>query len=110
LATVREHKPGVVSAAALADAETIVVWNLPDSIDAAPPTADRAPAEVATPVGAAPAAGFRPVSEELRELERRRIVEALSACNGVQRRAADLISMPIRTFSLKLKQYGLKDD
>jgi transcriptional regulator with GAF, ATPase, and Fis domain len=41
------------------------------------------------------------------ELERRRVVEALAAAGGVQKRAAELIMMPLRTFRLKSKQYGI---
>ena len=33
--------------------------------------------------------------------------EALDAAAGVQRRAAELIQMPLRTFVMKLKQYGM---
>ena len=50
---------------------------------------------------------FRPVADELRVLERTRMAEALVAANGVKTRAAQLIDMPIRTFTLKLKQYKL---
>jgi two-component system, NtrC family, response regulator AtoC len=50
---------------------------------------------------------FRPIEEELRELERQRMGEALEATGGVQTRAADLIAMPRRTFFSKMKQYGL---
>jgi DNA-binding NtrC family response regulator len=50
---------------------------------------------------------FRPIAEELREIERTRMEEALEATGGVQTRAAELIAMPIRTFAFKLKQYGL---
>ncbi|MDQ3299953.1 MAG: sigma 54-dependent Fis family transcriptional regulator [Myxococcota bacterium] len=52
-------------------------------------------------------ASFRAIAEELRELERRRMSEALVASGGVKTRAAQLIDMPIRTFTLKLKQYKL---
>ena len=52
-------------------------------------------------------ASFRPIAEELKELERRRMAEALAATGGVKTRAAQLIDMPIRTFTLKLKQYKL---
>ena len=52
-------------------------------------------------------AQFRPVAEELKELERRRMAEALAASGGVKTKAAALIDMPIRTFTLKLKQYKL---
>ena len=50
---------------------------------------------------------FRVLSEELQELERRRMTEALDATGGVQTRAAALIGMPLRTFVVKLKQHGL---
>ena len=63
------------------------------------------PAPPPSPVAGEPS--FRPLSEEIRELERRRMEEALQAADGVQTRAATLIGMPIRTFSFKLKQFGL---
>ena len=46
---------------------------------------------------------FRPIEEELRELEIKRISEALDASGGNQRRAAQLIGMPLRTFVAKMK-------
>jgi DNA-binding NtrC family response regulator len=33
--------------------------------------------------------------------------EALEAAGGVQKRAAELIAMPLRTFAMKVKQHGL---
>lgn len=50
---------------------------------------------------------FRPIDEEVRELERLRMSEALGRAAGVQVRAAELLGMPIRTFTAKLKQYGI---
>ncbi|HEY0194512.1 MAG TPA: sigma 54-interacting transcriptional regulator [Kofleriaceae bacterium] len=50
---------------------------------------------------------FRPIADELRELEITRIREALEATAGNQTRAAALIAMPVRTFFEKAKQYGL---
>jgi DNA-binding NtrC family response regulator len=50
---------------------------------------------------------FQPINEEVRQLEARRMVEALAVCGGVHTRAAALIGMPIRTFSSKLKLYRL---
>jgi two-component system response regulator AtoC len=50
---------------------------------------------------------FRSLEAEIRELEQRRMTEALAASEGVQVRAAELLGMPIRTFSYKLKQYGI---
>jgi two-component system response regulator AtoC len=53
---------------------------------------------------------IRPIDDEVRELERRRMVEALSATGGVQNRAAEMIRMPLRTFVTKLKRYGITSD
>ncbi len=50
---------------------------------------------------------FRSLEAEIRELEQLRMTEALAASEGVQVRAAELLGMPIRTFSYKLKQYGI---
>jgi transcriptional regulator with GAF, ATPase, and Fis domain len=70
-----------------------------------------APRAAVTVTPAAPAAssgtGFRPIAEEVRELERSRMAEALAAASGNRTRAAELISMPLRTFMSKLKQYDL---
>jgi DNA-binding NtrC family response regulator len=57
------------------------------------------------PTGAA--ATFRPIEDEIRELERSRMEGALAATGGNQTRAAELISMPLRTFVAKMKLYGL---
>ena len=51
---------------------------------------------------------FRPLADEIRELEQTRIASALAAANGNQRAAALLLGMPLRTFVFKLKQYGLR--
>jgi DNA-binding NtrC family response regulator len=53
---------------------------------------------------------FRPISEEVAELEKRRMQEALASTDGNRTRAAALIEMPIRTFSTKLRLYGLSDN
>jgi DNA-binding NtrC family response regulator len=50
---------------------------------------------------------FRPLADELRELELTRIREALEATGGNQTRAAGLLAMPVRTFFEKAKHYGL---
>ncbi|NPC83299.1 sigma-54-dependent Fis family transcriptional regulator, partial [Pyxidicoccus fallax] len=52
-------------------------------------------------------ASFRPIAEEVRELEYRRMREALEAAGGVQTRAAQLIGMPLRTFKFKARRYQL---
>ena len=55
----------------------------------------------------AKAESFRPLADEIRELEKRRILEAMAAAGGVQTRAAELIGMPVRTLFGKLKLYGI---
>jgi DNA-binding NtrC family response regulator/pSer/pThr/pTyr-binding forkhead associated (FHA) protein len=55
----------------------------------------------------APPSSFRPIKQELREVEERRMREALRAAGGVQTLAAALIEMPLRTFAAKVKQYGI---
>ncbi|WP_437652882.1 sigma 54-interacting transcriptional regulator [Sorangium sp. So ce1182] len=67
------------------------------------------PATAAAPAAAAdvPGRAFRPLAEEVRELERTRIAEALAAAGGVQTRAAEALHVPLRTFVLKMNRYGL---
>jgi two-component system, NtrC family, response regulator AtoC len=52
-------------------------------------------------------APMRKLSEEIDELERARMVEALGRTNGVKTHAAALLGMPIRTFNSKIKQHGI---
>ena len=94
---VRELRNAMSTLAAVHEGPTIEEIALGD----APPPAVSAP----------PLPGrktFPPISEELRALERSRMVEALEASGGVQKRAAQLIGMPLRTFVLKAGQYGLQ--
>ncbi len=93
---VRELRHVLECAVALAadDATGLTAADLPLAVTAAP----------ATP---APPPTFRPVADELEELERRRMIEALAAAGGVQIAAAGLIGMPIRTFATKLRRYGI---
>jgi DNA-binding NtrC family response regulator len=83
----------------------------PDLV-AVPPEATPPPAVVpqapAPAVAATPSlSAFRPLDEEIRELERSRMIAALAATGGNQTRAAELIGMPLRTFVAKLKTYNL---
>jgi DNA-binding NtrC family response regulator len=50
---------------------------------------------------------FRPLAEELRELECQRMLEALESVEGVQTKAAQLLGMPLRTFVFKRKKYRI---
>jgi two-component system response regulator AtoC len=106
---VRELEHAMAYAAALVDGDRVEPWHLPETTAA---DAVAAPAESPAPApeveSARPAGSFRPIADELAALERRRMTEALRATGGVQRRAAELISMPVRTFTFKLTQYGLR--
>jgi len=67
-------------------------------------------ATITSHLAATPAAvGFRRLADEVQELEARRMREALDSSGGNQRRAAELIGMPLRTFVTKLSQYGLRE-
>jgi DNA-binding NtrC family response regulator len=107
---VRELKNAMDYAAATAEGTAVEPWALPDRVTgrarAAPPAAAESGAAPG-PAGSEAEHRFRPLAEEVRDLERTRMVEALEATGGVQTRAAELLEMPIRTFSFKLKQYGL---
>ncbi len=119
---VRELEHAMAYAAALVDGDRVEPWHLPEpapepAMHAAPDAAGElrahdadAPAalDASAPV-ARPPGSFRPIAEELQALERRRMTEALRATGGVQRRAAELIGMPVRTFTFKLTQYGMRD-
>ncbi|MCC7384826.1 MAG: sigma-54-dependent Fis family transcriptional regulator [Deltaproteobacteria bacterium] len=50
---------------------------------------------------------FRPIADEIAALERKRMQAALEATGGCRAKAAALISMPLRTFTTKLRLYDL---
>ena len=109
---IRELEHAMAYAAALVDGDRVEPWHLPETVvreDAAQAQAAAESPVAIAPPAARPAASFRPIAEELQALERRRMTEALRATGGVQRRAAELIGMPVRTFTFKLTQYGLRD-
>jgi len=56
---------------------------------------------------AAPAPDAPSLDQELREVERERILEALEACAWNQTRAAKRLGMPRRTFVSRLDEYGI---
>ncbi len=127
---VRELRHAMEYVAASIDGDEVETWHLPPSI-ADEPSAEpeAAPATLATAIvsqgvssGASGASGasavtaapsspsrFRPIAEEVRELERRRMIQALTVTGGVQTRAADLLRMPRRTFVGKMRDYGLHE-
>jgi DNA-binding NtrC family response regulator len=101
---VRELRNALEYAAVAAPDDTIEPYDLPPHLGGA---ADAPATPAAPPVAREIKGVFRPIAEELDELERRRMAEALEAAGGVKTRAAQLIAMPIRTFTLKAKQYKL---
>jgi DNA-binding NtrC family response regulator len=52
-------------------------------------------------------ATFRPLYEELAEIERARMEAALAETGGNQTKAAALLQVPLRTFQDKMKEHGL---
>ncbi|MEJ7597236.1 MAG: sigma 54-interacting transcriptional regulator [Kofleriaceae bacterium] len=112
---VRELKNAMDYTAAATPDSTIEVdtYHLPATVTAASRIAQTAAAEpsASKPVERALVTGrrvaFRPIDDEVRELERQRMIEALAASDGIQNKAAELIEMPLRTFVTKLKRYGI---
>jgi DNA-binding NtrC family response regulator len=49
----------------------------------------------------------RPLEAELREMERRRIVEVLEACDGNQTRAAERLGVSRKVLMTRLDEYGI---
>jgi two-component system response regulator AtoC len=98
---VRELRNALELALVTAEGDSIEPWHLPEQLSASATTTT-----TSTPPPAVERA-FRPIDEEVRELERTRMSEALVVADGNQTRAAELIGMPLRTFVTKLKQYGL---
>ncbi|HLL24017.1 MAG TPA: helix-turn-helix domain-containing protein, partial [Kofleriaceae bacterium] len=99
---VRELRHVADYLAAVTDDDRIEPDDLPDDLAAAPAAA--VPPERPAPGSATP---MRKLSDELEELERQRMTEALARSGGVKTRAAALLGMPIRTFNAKFRQYGL---
>ncbi|WP_437827078.1 sigma 54-interacting transcriptional regulator [Sorangium sp. So ce1153] len=105
---VRELKNAMEYASVTAEADAIEPRDLPERVTERTSAPPPVPGSAAPPIsGSAALPRFRPLAEEVKDLERQRIQEALDATGGVQTRAADLIGMPIRTFSSKLKQHGI---
>jgi DNA-binding NtrC family response regulator len=106
---VRELKHVMDYLAATVDESVIEPRHLESILD--PERMDRAPPSGPELAGAGGAAcEFRPLYEEIADLEKERIIAALEATDGNQTRAAALLSMPLRTFQAKVKQYALSSD
>jgi two-component system, NtrC family, response regulator AtoC len=102
---VRELKSAMEYAAATLDGPEVTLWDLPERMRVARESSPE-PREEAPPPRKPPSSRAS-LAEEMRQLERARLVEALDAAGGVQRHAAALIGMPLRTLVYKLRQHGL---
>jgi DNA-binding NtrC family response regulator len=92
------------------DLPTQQLGTLPSWLAAASGVRTESPSTPATPAPtpSPPSQGqFRNLYEEIRELERVRMVEALTATEGARAQAAELIGMPLRTFVTKLKEHAI---
>lgn len=95
----------LIPEAVLTPEQSGIAASSPERVTVAP---SKVPAEVsASEASAGGRRTFRPIEQEIRELERRRMLEALASCGGVQVRAAELLAMPARTFTAKMKQYNI---
>lgn len=106
---VRELKNDMEFLAATVNLGPVETWNLPPKLGGPSYLASdgRSGDEDERTIRKEAVSAFRPLEVEIRELERKRITEALAAAEGVQTRAAELLGMPRRTFFAKTKQYGL---
>ncbi|WP_301340962.1 sigma 54-interacting transcriptional regulator [Corallococcus carmarthensis] len=101
---VRELKNTVEYAVATSPGPVVEPSHLPESLRAGTVPEPEAPRVEG---GTEAPRVFQNLAEELRTLERQRMVEALEVTGGVQTRAAQLIGMPLRTFAFKLKQHRI---
>src|SRR5215203_2305922 len=106
---VRELRNLIDYCAATVTEDTIQPWHLPPRFAGDLLTNRSPPIAAAAPASADEPASFRNIMDEVQELEQRRMREALEATHGNQKRSAQLIGMPLRTFVTKLKQYGLRE-
>jgi DNA-binding NtrC family response regulator/pSer/pThr/pTyr-binding forkhead associated (FHA) protein len=60
------------------------------------------------PRGGGPIGPTKPLDEELRDIERSRILEALDACGGNETKAADLLRMPRGTLVARMAALGIQ--
>ena len=102
---VRELKNVIERAVVLCDEPALRPANLPAAILAAVESSAPRPAVARDPESAA----GRPktMHEDVRSLERLRIIEALHKCNGNQTAAAKLLGISRRTLTTRLAEFGL---
>jgi transcriptional regulator with GAF, ATPase, and Fis domain len=105
---VRELERGLSAAVALAPDGLIRLDRLPPAPRAGAGAASgqtRPPPPASAHTTAQP---LRPIDEELQELEKRRMLEALERTGGNKTKAAALLAMPLRTFQTRCRQYKIQ--
>jgi two-component system response regulator AtoC len=101
---IRELKNVMERAVVLCDGSEITPEHLPaEKVQVLPEPLS----EVETSIGNRDAGEAVVSRNDLRALEKQRIIEALAACAGNQSRAAKRLNMPRRTFISKLDLYGI---
>ncbi len=102
---IRELKNAIEYLAAAATNSIIEGWQVDHQLG----RNSQRPVPAATPTTDEPdGAEFKPIKDELQQLERTRIEQALKAADGNQTKAAALIKMPLRTFVARLKKYDIR--
>lgn len=113
---VRELRNIMEYLAATVDGTQIEASMLPDEIegyapDSAAPLVQEedaeAPAAPRTAMEQPDWTRYQGIQEEVRRLERHRILEALEATRGIRQEAARLLNMPLRTFHTRMREHDI---
>jgi two-component system, NtrC family, response regulator AtoC len=105
---VRDLRNVMEYVAAAHDEPTVAAWHLVERLGGEGRPSHGRSISASMPVALPPPSDFAPIEDEIRELERTRMGQALAAADGNQTAAAELIKMPLRTFQAKAKVYGLR--
>jgi two-component system, NtrC family, response regulator AtoC len=103
----RELRNVMELAAALVTDEKVEPWHIADRLSP-PDEKESEGAETTAPIPSL--SHFRPIAEEICDLERTRMLQALKLSTWNQTRAALALGMPLRTFVTKMRQYDLRKE
>jgi len=105
---VRELRNVMEYVAAAHDEPIVAAWHLVERLGGEGRPSRGRSVSATLPMALPPPGDFVPIEDEIRELERTRMSQALAAVDGNQTAAAELLKMPLRTFQAKAKVYGLR--